>query len=396
MLKTFSRSRGQTPCRERQQVIDMNNKEKKKNENRKFRLDQIYFYLTEGCNLACRHCWLTPKHQRGSIVYPSLPVELFEKIVEEAKPLGLTSIKLTGGEPLLHPGIHEILEQIKAQDISFSMETNGVLCTGRLADKIVACKKAFVAVSLDGADAQTHDYVRGVSGAFNDALEGIKNLVKAGAKPQIIMAVMRHNVRQMEDTVRLAESLGAGSVKFNVVQPTGRGQKMTADGETLTVEELIRLGNWVENTLSSSTPLKLYFHNPPAFRPLGRMFGKDGTGCMQCKILHILGILADGSYALCGIGTHLPELVFGHADRNRLEDVWENAPLLRQLRGGIPQRFEGICARCVMKNSCLASCIAQNYYTAKHLWAPFWFCEEAYENGLFPETRMKPAAVSAV
>lgn len=366
----------------------MDNKEMKKNETRKFYLDQIYFYLTEGCNLACRHCWLTPKHQKDNLAYPSLPVRLFKKIVEEAGPLGLSGIKLTGGEPLLHPKIHEILAFLKARDIPLSLETNGVLCTPRLAEDILSCKKPFIAVSLDGVNAETHEHVRGIKGSFNAAVAGIKNLVKAGAKPQIIMTIMRRNVEQLENVVRLAESIGAGSVKFNLVQPTGRGEKITAGGETLTVEELIRLGSYVENTLSSSTALTLLYHHPPAFRPLSKMFGKNGIGCMNCSILQILGVLPDGSYALCGIGTQVPELIFGHADKERLKDVWENTPLLRELRESIPHRFEGICAGCLMKSTCLASCIAQNYYTSKSLWAPFWFCEEAYQKGLFPGTRL--------
>jgi SynChlorMet cassette radical SAM/SPASM protein ScmF len=372
----------------------MNDKEKNKKGNRKFNLNQLYFYLTEGCNLACRHCWLTPKQQTDNRSYPSLPVELFEKIIAEAGPLGLATVKLTGGEPLLHPQIHEILERIKARDIALSMETNGVLCTPGLAKEIMACKTPFIAVSLDGADAETHEHVRGVPGSFDGAIAGIKNLVKAGAKPQIMMTIMRDNVGQMEDVVSLAESLGAGSVKFNLVQPTGRGEKMTAAGETLRIEELIRLGSWVENTLSSSTALTLYYHQPPAFRPLSKLFGKDGTGCMNCTILGILGVLPDGSYALCGIGTHVPDLIFGQAAAHRLEDVWENAPVLRELRESIPHRFEGICSACFMKNFCLASCIAQNYYRSKSLWAPFWFCAEAHENGLFPATRISDRPLS--
>jgi len=370
----------------------MNNKKKEASKNHKILLKQIYFYLTEGCNLACRHCWLTPKHQTGTRAYPSLSLRLFDKILEEAEPLGLSVIKLTGGEPLLHPGIHEILERIKTRQIPLSIETNGVLCTPELAEKITACKNPLIAVSLDGADAETHDHVRGVPGSFDRAVEGIKNLVKAGAKPQIIMSIMRYNIDQLENVVRLADTLGTGSVKFNLVQPTGRGEKMAADGETVDIEELIRLGHWVEETLSQSTAQALYFHYPPAFRPLSRIYGKGGIGCMNCKVLEILGVLPNGSYALCGIGSHLPELVFGHADTHPLVDVWENAPVLRELREGIPRRFEGICASCMMKTSCLASCIAQNYYRSKSLWAPFWFCEHAHRKGLFPPTRVIPGA----
>ncbi len=157
-------------------------------------------------------------------------------------------------------------------------------------------------MSLDGADADTHEWVRGVEGSFDAALQGIRNLVAAGIRPQVIMTLMRKNVDQIEAVVRLAESLGASSVKFNIVQPTARGVKMHQAGETLTIEELVNLGDWVENVLSYYRDIPLYYSHPAAFRPLGNMFGRKGVGCGICGIHNILGVLADGSYALCGIG----------------------------------------------------------------------------------------------
>lgn len=368
----------------------MNIKEEKVIEKNGYALDQIYFYLTEGCNLACRHCWLSPKHQRGGIHYPELPFALFQSIIEQAKLLGVPGVKLTGGEPLMHPQIHEILKIIQVHGLNLVVETNGVLCSHEIAQEIAGCKDPFVSVSIDGADMRTHEWVRGVNGCFDAALEGIRNLVSAGLKPQLIMSIMRYNKSQMEEVVHLAESLGAGSVKFNLVQPTGRGEKMVDNGETLTVEELIELGEWVENTLSSSSKIGIYYHQPPVFRPLSRMYGKNGNGNVVCGILGIIGVLADGSYALCGIGSHITELVFGQASKDRLENVWNNNPILIALREGIPSHFEGICANCVMKKFCMGSCIAQNYYRSKDIWAPFWFCEEANKLGLFPETRIVP------
>jgi len=355
---------------------------------RKFSLNKIYFYLTEGCNLCCRHCWIVPKFQTEHYSYPALDFELFQSIVTQAKPLGLSGIKLTGGEPLLHPEIHKILEFIRDEDLRLTVETNGVLCTPELTQKIAGCKNPFVSVSLDGTDAETHEWVRGVTGCFESALDGVRNLVETGLNPQIIMTIMRRNKDQMENLVHLAESLGAGSVKFNVVQPTARGEKMHDAGETLTVEELVNLGRWVETILSDSTPLRLHYSHPLAFHPLGKMFGDNGNGCGLCGIRGILGVLANGSYALCGIGETVPELVFGHAASDTLEDVWNNTPVLVELREGLPQRFEGICGGCIMKSRCLGSCIAQNYYRSKNLWAPFWYCEEAQRKGLFPDTRI--------
>jgi SynChlorMet cassette radical SAM/SPASM protein ScmF len=361
------------------------------NKNHKYNLNQLYFYLTEGCNLRCRHCWIMPKYQADGHTYQLLHLDLFRSIIEQAKPLGLSGVKLTGGEPLLHPQIQEILELIRVEDLRLTIETNGVLCTLDLAQKIAACKNPFVSVSVDGADAATHEWVRGVPGCFKAALEGIRNLVEAGLSPQVIMAVMRRNKGQVEAVVGLAERLGAGSVKFNIVQPTARGQRMHESGETLSIAELAELGRWIETTLSASTTLRIVYDHPLAFRPLGKMFGNSGDGCEVCGILGILGVLADGSYALCGIGEIVPELVFGHAQKDRLEDVWLKAPVLLEVREGLPHRLEGICNNCLMKGLCLGSCIAQNYYSGKKIWAPFWYCQEAYNQGLFPETRIRPS-----
>ncbi|OGP52753.1 MAG: hypothetical protein A2Y65_12180 [Deltaproteobacteria bacterium RBG_13_52_11] len=62
--------------------------------------------------------------------------------------------------------------------------------------------------------------------------------------------------------------------------------------------------------------------------------------------------------------------------------------VLQELREGLPSRLGGICTRCLMRHQCLGSCIAQNYYEAGNLWAPFWFCQQADEAGLFPESRL--------
>jgi SynChlorMet cassette radical SAM/SPASM protein ScmF len=282
------------------------------------------------------------------------------------------------------------LEVVRSQDLRLVVETNGVLCTPELARNIASCKNSFLSVSLDGVNAQTHEWVRGVEGCFQAAIDGIKNLVSMGLRPQMIMTIMRRNRDQIEAMVRLAERLGAGSVKFNVLQPTARGEKMHEAGGALTVNELIELGQWVENTLSASTSLRLFYSHPLAFRPLGKMFGNNGDGCGVCGILGILGVLGNGSYALCGIGETVPELVFGNAATDRLEDVWNNASVIKELREGLPHRFEGICGVCLLKYRCFGNCVAQNYYRSKNIWAGYWYCEEAEKRGLFPESRMSP------
>jgi SynChlorMet cassette radical SAM/SPASM protein ScmF len=365
----------------------MDRGEKEKNGNKNYPLDMIYFYLTEGCNLRCRHCWIQPKYQTENRSYSALEFRSFRAIIEQAKPMGLSSVKLTGGEPLLHPRIHEILDLTREENLYLIIETNGTLCTQELSREIAQCKTPSVGVSLDGANAETHEWVRGVAGCFDATLKGIRNLAEAGLKPQVIMTLMRRNKDQIDAMIQLAKSLGAGSVKFNMMQPIAKGEKMHWDGEAVPIEELIRLGQWVENDLSASTDLKLYYHHPLAFRPLSKMFGENRDGCGRCGILGILGVLANGSYAFCGIGEVVPELVFGHAETVPLKEVWDTHSLLLEIRQGMPHRLEGICENCLMKKICLGSCIAQNYYRHKSLWSSFWYCEEAQSLGLFPKSR---------
>ncbi len=357
-------------------------------------INTLYFYLTEGCNLACRHCWLAPRFDTTGNHYPTLPVELFETAIREAKPLGLSGVKLTGGEPLLHPHFTRLLEIARREELRLIIETNGLLCTPEIAAEIAKSSNRFVSVSIDGTDAATHEWVRGVPGSFVAARQAVSNLVAAGIRPQVIFTAMRSNAGQVDAIVHLAEELGAGSVKFNVVQPMARGEKLHQDEETLNITDLIALGRHVEHELAPKTKLKLFILYPQAFRALSRIAG--GDGCGACGIFGILGVIAGGHYALCGIGEQVPELIFGEVGKDRLEVVWRENAILKALREGLPERLEGVCIRCLMKQRCLGSCVAQNYYSKGSLWAPNWFCEQAEEAGLFPASRLgaRPAQSS--
>ncbi len=350
-------------------------------------LETLYVYLTAGCNLACGHCWLSPRRDPDGSAEPVLPLEVFEGVVREARPLGLVGVKLTGGEPLLHPRIAEILEIVRHEGLALSMETNGVLLTPELAGAIAAIPERAVSVSIDGADAATHDRARGVPGAFEGACRAVRLLAGTGTPPEVIMTLTRRNAGQVEAVVGLAESLGARAVKVNVIQPAGRGAVLHGRGEVLGVTELVELGGRLVREVVPRTPLRLILDLPAAFRPLSRI--AEGADAGTCRILNILGVLPGGEYALCGVGTMAPELVFGRAGVDSLERVWRESPVLRELREGLPDRLEGVCGRCLMRHLCRGSCIAQNWLSSGSLWAPHWFCAEAECAGVFPETRLE-------
>ena len=350
------------------------------------RLNSYYVYMTAGCNLACQHCWLSPKFQSNSSTGGHLDYDLFALAVNEGLPLGLSHVKLTGGEPLLHPDLIKMVDLIKEKGLRLTIETNGVLLTKSLAHYLKENSSlAHISVSLDGATPEIHDPFRGVKGCFDEAVQGIRFLVEAGYHPQVIMSIHDGNVDEIEAMVGLAEKLGAGSVKFNLIQPTGRGESMTKGGNVLNIQRLLELGKFIEGDLQKHTTVPLHYSWPMAFHNLQQLMNGRGN----CDIIGILGILPSGHLAMCGIGVQIPELCYGLLGVDRVAEVWSSHPVLLRLRDLIPNKLEGICGNCIFRDRCLGACVAQNYHTAGYLGTPFWFCHQANETGFFPLSRQR-------
>jgi len=349
-------------------------------------LADLYVYVTDRCNCSCKHCWIVPgvssSKEKSSHF---LSGQIFEAAVVEAKLLGLSAVKWTGGEPTIHPDFPGLLELQKKHQLAGRLETNGMEVTPALARLLFDSGVYHVSVSLDGSVPETHDAIRGVRGAYRRALTGVRNLVEAGFKPQLIMSPMAENVGELDGLLELVGQVGAGSVKLNIVQPTLRGEDIHSSGQMLSVTELLEINRRLEQELRPRYPFPIFFDVPMAFRPLNRILA--GDGCSLCGIKRILGLLADGSYALCGIGETLPELVFGKVGKGELAGIWKEHPVLLLLRNDLPGKLKGVCGHCLMKSACLGACVAQNYYRSKDLLGAFWFCELAAEEGLFPETR---------
>ncbi|MBF0406083.1 MAG: SynChlorMet cassette radical SAM/SPASM protein ScmF [Candidatus Riflebacteria bacterium] len=360
-----------------------------KSENQLYKLEKIYFYLTEGCNSKCRHCWLAPEYLASGKNGNQIDIQTVKKIVREAIPLGLKQVKLTGGEPLIHGQFPEIIEFLASEKIRIIIETNGFLLNEEITGILKGVENIFISVSLDSYESEIHDWVRGVPGSFDLVMAGIRRLIKAGIKPQLIMSVLRKNCTQLEQFVKLAENIGAHSVKFNVIMPTERGLQLTRSGETLSIHELIETGRYAEEKIIPQAGINVFFHHPIAFRPLKRLAERNNV-MGKCGIKNIIGVLSDGSYALCGIGSLIPELIFGKATETELENIWNDSPMLNMIRSEVPSKLEGVCGKCIHNQLCLGSCIAQNYYSTRRITAPYWYCEDAFKAGLFPLTRLKP------
>lgn len=354
-------------------------------------LRSFYLYLTNGCNLRCRHCWISPTYVNG-IPTPGDYID-FEKLkdaVEAARPLGLSNAKLTGGEPTLHPRFVEIVDFFTEQKIPLTMETNGTLITRELAVHLKDNTSLWhISVSLDSPRPSYHDWFRGVEGAFDKTVQGIKHLVAAGYRPQVIMCPHHGNLHEIDDLVKLAVDLGAGSVKFNPINSVGRGESLHKKGDALGFDETLSLVHYINSDLQKKTIIPLFVMLPPALLSIRELQCPNAL-CGTCRVYSVLGILGSGEMALCGIGQTIPELCFGQIGKDNLRDVWINNPVLQQLRKVLQdEKYPGICGDCIHSSRCLMYCVAQNYVINGGLISPDAQCMEAVRRGLFPKSRRR-------
>jgi SynChlorMet cassette radical SAM/SPASM protein ScmF len=352
-------------------------------------LTSFYLYLTNGCNLRCRHCWITPKFVNGE---PDpgdcLDPELLRKAVREAKPLGLSAAKLTGGEPVLHPQFVEIVDLLTDEGLALTMETNGTLIDADLARHLKdESNLNFVSVSLDGPNAEVHDAFRGVPGSFDAAVRGLRHLVDVGFAPQVIMSLHRDNVQSIEDMVALAVDMGAGSIKFNPVMPSGRGMKMYESNDTLSAVDVLGWAHSIRGKLQDRTSIQLILSTPLALYTLSELWKMRPASA--CRVRNILGILGDGETALCGIGRNIPALCFGNLRDNSIRNIWLNTETLIKLRQDLDHGYTGICKDCIHARKCLTWCVAQNYLDNGALVSPSWLCAELFNQGQFPGSRLR-------
>ncbi len=345
-------------------------------------LSQIYLYLTGSCNLKCRHCWINPAYATKLDDY--LSWSKLETVFKDAKEIGLQTVKLTGGEPFLHPEIIEIISGIKSLELNVTVETNGTLIGSKEA-KAIKDAEAFISISIDGPTAEFHDDLRGVKGAFEEVLRGSEFLRKAGVKFQVISCLYRKNKDTLDEMLKLANDIGANSLKINPITGIERSEIMSKHNELLSVRETLDIHDSLINHSSDSNKVAILFDIPPAFKKLSDI---KISGLETCAILNIIGILHNGRAGLCGIGEHVKELDFGDVFEHGIRKIWEENEILKQIREKIPEHIEGICGRCMFRNYCLGKCIAQTYYKTKNLFSGFTFCEEALDDGIFPESRI--------
>ncbi|MFO7962774.1 MAG: methyltransferase domain-containing protein, partial [Desulfobacterales bacterium] len=294
------------------------------------RLGELWFHITNRCNMACGHCLFSSSPDDGSEIRTKRVLE----IAKEAHSAGCRLFVLTGGEPLVHPGIDEIVGKI----LCFN-RTHVVILTNGLAakpflERLRPDPEFFhLQISLDGMG-KNHDKVRG-KGAFKK-LCALLHWLKYTSYPfTISMCVTSFNVHEMPAILDLAADMGAGNVHYMWYFVRGRGkQSAVASVDAIfygLVEASIRgekRGIPVDNIEAMKTQI---------FAPAGTIHDGSTAGWLSLAVGPDENVYP--SAALVGIDELAIEMESG------LVDTWHRSPVLQKIRnstvagGDSPLRF---------------------------------------------------------
>ena len=369
----------------------------------------VFWEVTKGCNLRCIHCRATATELSSPTDLPTrTALNVIDQISAAANPI----LVLSGGEPLYRSDIFQLARYATDKGLRVALATNGTLVTKDVARMIVDAGVRRVSISLDGADALTHDSFRGIPGAFEAAVRGLRNLKELGMSVQINMTIARHNAHQLPDVLQLARNLGADALHTFLLVPVGCGVDIAAE-QMVPPEEYERMLNWFyDQSLVGGIELKAtcaphYFrvarqrraadrraaeqlasiapaptHKAPdhtaigptdmtmpgstgiALKPqgIGRPVGHPGghpsdlnamtKGCLAgtgvCFISH------EGEVYPCG---YLP-VIAGDLRKQTFADIWENSTVFHELRD--TSGLKGKCGCCEFRNVCMG-CRARAY-----------------------------------
>jgi len=279
-------------------------------------------------------------------------LRLLDQIAEVGRPI----VILTGGEPLMRPDIYDIAAYGNRKGLRMVMAFNGTLMTPTAAKRLAEAGIQRVSVSLDGSQAATHDRFRGVEGAFEGAIKGIRLAREAGIEFQINTTITQANLEEMPKIQRLAETLGAAAHHIFLLVPTGRGKYII--DQAITADEYEKTLNWFYDQ-RGRTAMQLKATCAPHYYRILRQrakqegrtitFETDGLdavtrGCLGgtgfCFVSH------RGVVQPCGF----LDLNCGDVTRGSFSEIWHQSKIFLALRDD--KQLRGKCGTCEYKRVC--------------------------------------------
>jgi len=307
--------------------------------------------MTTACNLRCIHCHASGGKPAAGELTTGEAKSLLDQLAEVSE---FRMMAFTGGEPLVRPDVFELLAYSQALGFTNTMATNATLIDDDVARRLQRYGMVIAAVSLDGFDATTHDYVRGQAGAFDAALEGMRALRRAGILLHINITAMEYNMDQMEPLMALIEELDTGILLMYQLVPVGRGENIGEAALDLGANE--RLIRFMAQTQRDSRAIM-----EPVAGPQYWPFLLQQAGIENGPLLRLAETVFHGCSAGRGFvyiksnGDVWPcpfiEVSCGNMRQAPFETIWTTAPVFEDLRNR-EERLQGRCGECSYRQLC--------------------------------------------
>ena len=182
----------------------------------------VVWNMTRRCNLRCIHCYSSSRNIRYR---NELTTEEARAMIRDLAAFGSPVLLFSGGEPLMRRDLPELARFATEQGMRAVISTNGTRITRKKAAVFQEIGLSYVGVSLDGMKA-THDRFRGVEGAFDASMKGIRLCRDMGIKVGVRFTINRHNVADVPAIFGLLEKEDIPRCCFYHLVYSGRGSKL--------------------------------------------------------------------------------------------------------------------------------------------------------------------------
>jgi radical SAM protein len=313
----------------------------------------VFYEITRACDLCCLHCraCAQPRPHPGELT-PAESRRLVDQVADFPDPPMLV---LTGGDPLKRADVFDLIEHARRSGLEVAITPSATpLVTAEAIGRLREAGISRIAVSLDGADAATHDAVRGVAGSFQRTLAILREVRAAGVPAQVNTTITPFNAGQIDAMAALLgrEGIVMWSVFFLV--PVGRAEAMPRLTAEECEEAFERL--WAQ---SQRQPYLIKTTEAPHFRRYvlrKQMEEAEATGGRRIStraVTHAVndgkGVMFVGHTGLIQPSGFMP-IVCGLFPLDHLVHVYQASPVFRALRDA--ERLEGKCRVCEFRNIC--------------------------------------------
>ncbi|MDD5691781.1 MAG: radical SAM protein [Candidatus Omnitrophica bacterium] len=263
----------------------------------------IFISLSHQCTYNCQMCGVV-KILKGYELNTEDVKKAFNEISGWQRDF---TVVITGGEPFLRKDIFEIFRYAREANLNIEAVTNGSLIDRAVAGKIMASGLKNIAVSLDGAGEQTHDYIR-EKGAFRKATEALKHLVAAkrdnrgGPQISVWTTIMKENVGELFDIISVARELGVECLVYHPVIVAQEDMQNTSSSARfwLQEEEVKILKGQIDRIVDyqKKNGLVAFLHDPYLW--LRHFNGQLTSQEWSCNPFVFINIGPDGEVRSCG------------------------------------------------------------------------------------------------